>query len=162
MRQNPPGKISLAGAFALGYAALGMAQREGDTPEWYDELGPLDALFLGTVWPQRFRDGYEFANARTAWFRRSGETSGVTRVNLTDVGQVRAAPCAGGAYRSLVSYGTTSSGTKDHSGFGTIDTPRSLLRTYSTAAAHRHRCPSRRPNGSHLAGLDHRTDDDDA
>src|ERR1035438_9874916 len=48
-----------------------MAQQEGEEeePEWYHELDPLDTLFLGTVWPQQLRDGYEFANARTAWLR---------------------------------------------------------------------------------------------
>lgn len=69
VRGNPPGKVSLAGAYALGYAALGMAQLEGDGPEWFHELDPLDTLFLGTVWPQQLRDGYGFANARTAWLR---------------------------------------------------------------------------------------------
>lgn len=69
VRGNPPGKVSLAGAYALGYGALGMAQQEGDEPGWYHELDPLDTLFLGTVWPQGFGDGYEFANARTAWLR---------------------------------------------------------------------------------------------
>jgi hypothetical protein len=69
VRGNPPGKVSLGGAYALGYAALGMAQMEGDQPQWYPELGPLDTLFLGTVWPGEFRDGYEFANALTAWLR---------------------------------------------------------------------------------------------
>jgi len=70
VRGNPPGKVSLAGAYALGYAALGMAQQEGEEePEWYHDLDPVDTLFLGTVWPQQLRDGYEFANARTAWLR---------------------------------------------------------------------------------------------
>ena len=69
VRRNPPGKVSLAGAYVLGYAALGMAQQEGDEPQWYHELDPLDTLFLGTVWPQQLRDGHEFANARTAWPR---------------------------------------------------------------------------------------------
>lgn len=69
VRANPPGKVSLAGAYALGFAALGMAQAEGDEPEWFAELDPLDTLFLGTVWPQKFADGYEFANALTAWLR---------------------------------------------------------------------------------------------
>ena len=69
VRGNPPGKVSLAGAYALGYAALGMAQMEGDQPQWYPELDPLDTLFLGAVWPGEFRDGYEFANALTAWLR---------------------------------------------------------------------------------------------
>ena len=40
VRGNPPGKVSLAGAYALGYAALGMAQMEGDQPEWYRGAGP--------------------------------------------------------------------------------------------------------------------------
>jgi len=69
VRGNPPGKVSLAGAYALGYAALGMAQMEGDQPQWYPELDPLDTLFLGTAWPGEFRDGYEFANALAAWLR---------------------------------------------------------------------------------------------
>ena len=69
VRANPPGKVSLAGAYALGFAALGMAQAEGDEPEWFAELDPLDTLFLGTVWPRTFADGYEFANALTAWLR---------------------------------------------------------------------------------------------
>jgi hypothetical protein len=67
IRGNPPGRVSLAGAYALGYAGLGMSQREPDEPEWFADLDPLDTLFLGTAWPQRFADGYEFANARTAW-----------------------------------------------------------------------------------------------
>src|SRR5260370_30383301 len=46
-----------------------MAQMEGDQPPWYPELDPLDTLFLGAVWPREFRDGYEFANALTAWLR---------------------------------------------------------------------------------------------
>ena len=69
VRGNPPGKVSLAGAYALGFGALGMAQAEGDEPEWFAELDPLDTLFLGTVWPRKFADGYEFANALTAWLR---------------------------------------------------------------------------------------------
>jgi hypothetical protein len=67
VRGNPPGKVSLAGAYALGFGALGMAQAEGDEPEWFAELDPLDTLFLGTAWPRRFADGYEFGNALTAW-----------------------------------------------------------------------------------------------
>ena len=69
VRGNPPGKVSLAGAYALGFGALGMAQAEGDEPEWFADLDPLDTLFLGTVWPGTFADGYEFANALTAWLR---------------------------------------------------------------------------------------------
>ncbi len=67
VRGNLPGKVSLAGAYALGFGVLGMAQAEGDEPEWFAELDPLDTLFLGTVWPRRFADGYEFGNALTAW-----------------------------------------------------------------------------------------------
>ena len=69
VRGNPPGKVSLAGAYVLGYAALAMAQAEGDQPEWYHELDPLDTLFLGAAFPHGFRDGHEFANGRTAWLR---------------------------------------------------------------------------------------------
>jgi hypothetical protein len=69
VRGNPPGKVSLAGAYALGFGALGMAQAEGDEPGWFADLDPLDTLFLGTVWPRKFADGYEFANALTARLR---------------------------------------------------------------------------------------------
>jgi len=69
VRGNPPGKVSLAGAYSLGFGALGMAQAEGNEPEWFADLDPLDTLFLGTVWPRTFADGYEFANALTAWLR---------------------------------------------------------------------------------------------
>lgn len=60
----------------LGAADTGrLAQQEEDGPEWYHELDPLDTLFLGTVWPQEFRDSYEFANARTAWLRVLRDTA---------------------------------------------------------------------------------------
>lgn len=68
-RLNSPGKVSLAGAYALGYGALALAQIEEDGPDWFSDLDPLETLFLGTVWPQQFPDGYEFANACTAWLR---------------------------------------------------------------------------------------------
>jgi len=82
VKTNPPGKISLAGAYVLGYSALGLAQQEEDAPDWYDELDPLETLFLGTAWPRQFRDSYEFANACTAWLRLMRGTvhwSGITR-----------------------------------------------------------------------------------
>jgi tetratricopeptide (TPR) repeat protein len=66
---NSPGRVSLAGAYAFGYGELGLSQREGTAPEWYDDLDPLETLFLGTVWPQAFHDHFQFANACTAWFR---------------------------------------------------------------------------------------------
>ncbi|MFD7894027.1 hypothetical protein [Streptomyces sp. NPDC059743] len=69
MRSNAPGKLSLAGAYAFGYGALGYAQQEGTGPGWYQETDPLDALFLGTVWPGDFSNEFEFANARDAWLR---------------------------------------------------------------------------------------------
>lgn len=69
LRSNEPGKLSLAGAYAWGYAALGYAQQEGTDPDWHQEIDPLDVLFLGTVWPKWFRDEFEFANARDAWLR---------------------------------------------------------------------------------------------
>lgn len=34
VRLNPPGRISLAGAYALGYGALGVAQLEEEGPDW--------------------------------------------------------------------------------------------------------------------------------
>lgn len=69
VRSNGPGKLSLAGAYAFGYGALGIAQRRGTEPDWYREIDPLDALFLGTAWPRTFRDEFEFANARDGWLR---------------------------------------------------------------------------------------------
>lgn len=69
LRSNKPGRVSLAGAYALGYAGLGYAQREGDAPDWFNELDPLDTLLLGTVWPAEFRDGYEFGITQTVWLR---------------------------------------------------------------------------------------------
>lgn len=74
LSSNRPGRVSLAGAYALGYGGLGMAQIEDEGPDWFDQLDPLDTLFLGTAWPQRFRDAYEFGNARTAWLRQMRET----------------------------------------------------------------------------------------
>jgi hypothetical protein len=74
VRANPPGQVSLAGAYALGYAALGLAQQERDKPDWFDDLDPLDTLFLGTAWPLRFHDKVEFGNARTAWYRLLRQT----------------------------------------------------------------------------------------
>ncbi|MFI8928886.1 hypothetical protein ACIG3E_14565 [Streptomyces sp. NPDC053474] len=69
LRSNKPGKLSLAGAYAFGYAGLGFAQQEGTDPDWWQETDPLDVLFLGTAWPRNFRDEFEFANARDAWLR---------------------------------------------------------------------------------------------
>jgi hypothetical protein len=69
LRTNAPGRVSLAGAYALGFGGLGLAQQSEDGPDWFHELDPLDTLFLGTVWPRSFRDVYEFGNARTAWLR---------------------------------------------------------------------------------------------
>jgi hypothetical protein len=74
LTSNRPGRVSLAGAYALGYGGLGMAQIEDEGPDWFDQLDPLDTLFLGTAWPQQFHDAYEFGNARTAWLRLMRET----------------------------------------------------------------------------------------
>jgi hypothetical protein len=32
-------------------------------------------LFLGTVWPEQMRDGYEFGNGRTAWLAALRDTA---------------------------------------------------------------------------------------
>ncbi|MFK0101397.1 hypothetical protein [Streptomyces sp. NPDC091040] len=88
LRANAPGKLSLAGAYAFGYSELGMAQQEGAEPRWYQEVDPLDALFLGTVWPTRFGQPEEFANARDAWLRLLRGTvheSGIQRFVRTAV-----------------------------------------------------------------------------
>src|SRR6266508_158768 len=75
LRGNRPGRVSLAGAYALGYGALGMAQHDDDGPDWFHELDPLDTLFLGTAFPGEFHDEYEFGNARTAWLRQMRTTA---------------------------------------------------------------------------------------
>ncbi|MCP2261757.1 hypothetical protein LX15_005483 [Streptoalloteichus tenebrarius] len=64
---NPPGRLTLAGAYAAGYVAIGLAQVEGDCPEWFHRTDPLDLLLLGMTFPQTFRDEYEFGNCRAAW-----------------------------------------------------------------------------------------------
>ncbi|MFJ6217008.1 hypothetical protein ACIQGZ_27305 [Streptomyces sp. NPDC092296] len=69
LRSNEQGKLSLAGAYAVGYLVLGHAQQEETGPDWYHEIDPLDALFLGAARPRGFRDEFEFANARDAWLR---------------------------------------------------------------------------------------------
>jgi hypothetical protein len=82
VRGNPPGRVSLAGAYALGYGVIGLAQQEGEEPDWYPDLDPLDALVLGTVWPRQMRDGYEFGNVRTAWLaalRGTAHWAGIER-----------------------------------------------------------------------------------
>jgi hypothetical protein len=66
-RFNEPGRMSLAGAYALGYGTLGLAQIDDDGPDWYHLLDPLDTLMLGTAFPKRFASMYEFANARDRW-----------------------------------------------------------------------------------------------
>ena len=74
IKMNPPGTVSLAGAYALGYGGLAMAQIEGDGPDWLHDLDPLETLFLGTAWPEKFRDSYEFANACYAWLQLLRDT----------------------------------------------------------------------------------------
>ncbi|MGH3165103.1 MAG: hypothetical protein ACRDN0_04300 [Trebonia sp.] len=69
IKLNPPGNVSLAGAYVLGYGGLAMAQIQGDGPDWFGDLDPLETLFLGTAWPQEFRDPHEFANSCTAWLQ---------------------------------------------------------------------------------------------
>jgi len=46
-----------------------MAQIEDDEPEWFHQVDPVEMLFLGTTWPDKFLDPYEFANACHAWLR---------------------------------------------------------------------------------------------
>ncbi|UWE07444.1 hypothetical protein [Actinacidiphila bryophytorum] len=69
LSSNAPGRLSLAGAYAFGYGELAMAQQGSDAPPWYQKVDPLDALFLGAVWPARTRSDLDFANARDAWLR---------------------------------------------------------------------------------------------
>src|SRR6266511_562327 len=88
VRLNPPGRVSLAGAYALGYGALGMAQHDGRAPDWFHALDPLDTLFLGTVFPDECDD--EYGIARRAWLRLirpTGHWRGIQRF----VGEVVAA-----------------------------------------------------------------------
>lgn len=69
VRSDQPGNLSLAGAYVWGYAGMAAAQLEGEEPDWFCDLDPLETLFLGTAWPQGFRDSYEFANSCAAWLR---------------------------------------------------------------------------------------------
>ncbi|ATL28659.1 hypothetical protein [Streptomyces formicae] len=67
---NEPDNFSLAAAYACGYGVLGLAQQEGTAPYWYQQIDPLDALFLGTLCSREpFTDEFAFANARDAWLR---------------------------------------------------------------------------------------------
>ncbi|MEW2545869.1 hypothetical protein AB0910_08835 [Streptomyces sp. NPDC047002] len=75
LRTNEPRRLSLAGAYSFGYLALAEAQVEENEPHWYQEIDPLDALFLGTAWPERFSDEHEFANSRDAWLRLLRDTT---------------------------------------------------------------------------------------
>lgn len=68
------GRLTLASAYALGCSMVALAHAEGDGPEWYGAVDPLDLVFLGAASPGRFRDAAEFGNARTAWFRKLRET----------------------------------------------------------------------------------------
>jgi hypothetical protein len=70
IRRSMEGRLSVASAFAAGYAAVAWAQHEHEEPEWYDKLDPLDLLVLGDAFPQTFDDPFQFGNARTAWLRR--------------------------------------------------------------------------------------------
>ena len=74
-RTGESGQPPPPGGYALGYGAIGLAQQEGDQPGWWNDMDPLDALFLGTVWPQLLRDSYEFGNARTAWLAALRDTA---------------------------------------------------------------------------------------
>ncbi|MFK4065843.1 hypothetical protein [Streptomyces sp. NPDC029674] len=69
LRANTPGSLSLAAAYAAGFMALWEVQQEGTAPHWHGDIDPLDALFLGAVFPKTFHDEFEFANARDAWLR---------------------------------------------------------------------------------------------
>jgi hypothetical protein len=82
VRANQPGKISLAGAYALGYGALGMAQRDDDGPDWYHDLDPLDALFPALSGRRSSVIPYEFANATEAWLRVMRNTMHWQRISL--------------------------------------------------------------------------------
>lgn len=68
------GRLTLASAYALGCSTVALAHAEGDGPEWYGAVDPLDLVFLGAAPPESFRDAAEFGNARTAWFRKLRET----------------------------------------------------------------------------------------
>ncbi|MFF8645096.1 hypothetical protein [Streptomyces sp. NPDC015345] len=67
---NDPDNFSLAAAYACGYGVLGLTQQEGTAPYWYQQIDPLDALFLGAMHSREtFADELLFANARDAWLR---------------------------------------------------------------------------------------------
>ncbi|WP_431873962.1 hypothetical protein [Amycolatopsis sacchari] len=54
IENNPPGRLSLAGAYALGYCSVGVAQRGGEAPDWFGQIDPLDLVLIGLVAPKEF------------------------------------------------------------------------------------------------------------
>ncbi len=74
LSENRGSKQSLASAYAWGYTIVHKAVEEGEYPEWYDSLDPLDLILLGIVYPKEFADSKEFGNARTAWLRELRKT----------------------------------------------------------------------------------------
>jgi hypothetical protein len=70
VRLNPPGKVSLAGAYAVGCTAVAATVRQDAAPGWYADIDPLEAVFLGAAQPADFEDGSLFANACHEWLRR--------------------------------------------------------------------------------------------
>lgn len=70
LRVNEPDNFSLAAAYACGYGVLALAQQEGTSPYWHQQVDPLDVLFLGAlVSGETLTDEFVFANARDAWLR---------------------------------------------------------------------------------------------
>ncbi|MEU6247247.1 hypothetical protein [Glycomyces sp. NPDC047010] len=71
LKLESPEKMSIAGAFAFGYGALGMQQTDArEDLSWYNDLGPLETLFLGMIFPKRFADVHELSNSLATWLRQ--------------------------------------------------------------------------------------------
>ncbi|WP_169814758.1 hypothetical protein [Nocardia crassostreae] len=71
---DPSARTTIAGAYATGYATIGLAQVNDDGPEWFHDTDPVDLVVLGCTYPKEFRDAGEFGNARTAWLRHIRDT----------------------------------------------------------------------------------------
>ncbi|GAJ79227.1 hypothetical protein NBRGN_004_00900 [Nocardia brasiliensis NBRC 14402] len=71
---DPSAQSSFAGAYAAGYAAVGVAQIHDDGPSWFHETDPLDLIVLGCAYPKVFSGPDEFGNARTAWLHLIRDT----------------------------------------------------------------------------------------
>ncbi|GAB2509470.1 hypothetical protein [Nocardia heshunensis] len=67
LESNAPPRLSLAGAYAWGFAVVALSQDDG--PDWHSDTDPLDLIVLGSEYSKKFTSAGQFGNARTAWLR---------------------------------------------------------------------------------------------